>query len=155
MLRCNARAVTVGWFVAISLASSAAAQTAAGAYEETISRVLVLLPRQPEKVLVVDVSQAARPHDAHGRRVEAFVRRGENVVYLIAQGGTLQRGQRGASVFDYVLATVIWHEMAHIDGADEPGAQRQEEELWMQYVAARRVDTAQGMNYLALLRKRR
>ena len=55
---------------------------------------------------------------------------------------------------DYVLATLIWHEMAHIAGADEREAQRQEEELWREYLLARRVDTGRGLNYLVLLTKR-
>ena len=75
-------------------------------------------------------------------------------MYLIAQGDTLQRGQKGAGVFDYVLATIIWHEMAHLAGAGEREAQRQEEDLWAQYLAAGHVDTRRGLNYLALLRKR-
>jgi hypothetical protein len=82
------------------------------------------------------------------------VKRGENVVYLVAQSGTLRRGQNGAGIFDYVLAAVIWHEMAHLAGADERDAQRQEEELWRQYVLERRVDTGRGLGYLALLKKR-
>jgi hypothetical protein len=75
-------------------------------------------------------------------------------VYLIAQGGTLRGAQNGSGIFDYVLATLIWHEMAHLAGAGEREAQRQEEELWTQYLAAGRVDTRRGLNYLALLKKR-
>jgi hypothetical protein len=155
MLGVDPRSLAIGWFLAvISIASLGAEQTAPDPYAETIERALELLPRQPAQVLVVDVTRSARAVDAHGRRVEAFVRHGENVVYLIAQGDTLQRGQKGAGVFDYVLATIIWHEMAHLAGAGEREAQRQEEDLWAQYVAARRVDTGRGLNYLALLRKR-
>ena len=73
---------------------------------------------------------------------------------MIAQGGTLRGAQKGAGILDYVLASLIWHEMAHLAGAGEPEAQRQEEELWTQYVAAGRVDTNRGLNYLALLKQR-
>jgi hypothetical protein len=45
--------------------------------------------------------------------------------------------------------------MAHLDGADEPEAQRREEALWEDYVLQHRVDRARGLKYLALLRKRR
>jgi hypothetical protein len=44
--------------------------------------------------------------------------------------------------------------MAHIAGADEREAQRQEEDLWREYLLARRVDTGRGLNYLTLLTKR-
>jgi hypothetical protein len=74
---------------------------------------------------------------------------------LIADGPTLRGAQNGSGIFDYALATLIWHEMAHLGGADEREAQRQEEELWEQFLAGGRVDTGRGLNYLALLRKRR
>ena len=155
MLGVDARSVAVGWFVVvISIGRLEAGQTVSGPYEATINRALALLPKQPAKILVVDATEAARAVDAHGRRVQAFVRHGENVVYLIAQGGTLRGAQNGPGIFDYVLASLIWHEMAHLAGAGEREAQRQEEELWTQYVAAGRVDTNRGLNYLALLKKR-
>jgi hypothetical protein len=75
-------------------------------------------------------------------------------VYLICQGATLRGAQNAPGIFDYALAILIWHEMAHLAGADEREAQRQQEDLWMAYVAAGRVDTNRGLNYLALLKKR-
>jgi hypothetical protein len=155
MLGIHPRSVVIGWFlVVISIGRLEAGQTVSGPYEETINRALALLPKHPAKILVVDATQAARAADAHGRRVQAFVRHGENVVYLIAQGATLRGAQNGSGIFDYVLATLIWHEMAHLAGAGERDAQRQEEELWTQYLAAGRVDTRRGLTYLALLKKR-
>ena len=155
MLRVHAPWVAIGWFVVvISIGSLEAGQTVRGPYEATINRALELLPRVPAKVLVVDAAEAARAADARGRQVEAFVRHGENVVYLIAQGATLRGAQKGRGIFDYALAILIWHEMAHLAGADERQAQRQQEDLWMAYVATGRVDTSRGLNYLALLKKR-
>ena len=155
MLRVDARSVAIGWFVVVlSIGRLEATQTVSGPYEEAINRALGLLPKPPAKILVVDATEAARAVDAHGRRVQAFVRHGENVVYLIAQGGTLRGAQKGAGILDYVLASLIWHEMAHLAGAGEREAQRQEEELWTQYVTAGRVDTNRGLNYLALLKQR-
>ena len=46
------------------------------------------------------------------------------------QGAALRGAQNGRGIFDYALATLIWHEMAHLAGASEREAQRQEEELW-------------------------
>ena len=155
MLGAHARSLAIGWFVVVmSFGAAGAAQTVSGPYEETIQRALGLLSTQPAKILVVDVTQAARAADAHGRKVQAFVRDGDNVVYLIAQGATLRGAQNGPSIFDYALATLIWHEMAHLGGADEREAQRQEEELWEKYLAAGRIETRRGLSYLALLRKR-
>lgn len=76
-------------------------------------------------------------------------------MYLMRQGPTLQQALKGSGIFDYALAIVIWHEMAHIDGADEPTAQREEEQLWKEFILTRRVDSVRGLNYLAVLKKRR
>jgi hypothetical protein len=156
MLGVHARSVAIGWLVVvISFGRLEAGQTVVpGPYEATINRALGLLPKRPAKILVVDATEAARAVDAHGRKVEAFVRDGENVVFLISQGATLRGAQNGRGIFDYALATLIWHEMAHLGGADEREAQRQQEDLWMAYVATGRVDTNRGLNYLALLKKR-
>jgi hypothetical protein len=95
MLGVDPRSLAVGWFlVVIAIASLGAEQTAPDPYAETIKRALELLPRQPAQVLVVDVTRSARAVDAHGRRVEAFVRHGEDVVYLIAKGTRCNVGRR-------------------------------------------------------------
>ena len=123
-------------------------------YDEAVARALRLLPRPPEKIEVVERDE--RSHARNGTpHVEAFVNRGGRVVYLIRQGVTLQETLKGPGIFDYVLATVIWHEMAHIDGADEVAAQEAEEQLWMEFIVSQRVDRTRGMRYLALLKKRR
>jgi hypothetical protein len=47
------------------------------------------------------------------------------------------------------------HEMAHIDGADEAGAQRREEGLWKRFVMDGRVDRVTALRYLKLMNDRR
>jgi hypothetical protein len=137
------------------LGSSSAAEAAADDYDEPIARALRLLPRQPHKVVVVDAHASPGLLENKLHHVEGFVTEGERVVYLVRQGVTLQRTLSGSGIFDYALATVIWHEMAHIDGADEATAQKDEEDLWMEFVLTRRVDAVRGMKYLALLKERR
>jgi hypothetical protein len=73
----------------------------------------------------------------------------------VRQGVSLKAALKGRGIYDYVLATVIWHEMAHIDGADEAAAREAEEQLWMKFILAQRVDSKRGMSYLALLKQRR
>ena len=121
------------------------------AYHEAVTRAVRLLPRQPAPIVVVEREEGSdvRRGKAH---VEGFVNHGGRVIYLIRQGVTLQAALKGPGIFDYALATVIWHEMAHIDGADEAAAQEAEERLWMEFIVTQRVDGARG---LALLKKRR
>jgi hypothetical protein len=89
------------------------------------------------------------------RTAEAFVPDGSTTIYLIEQGDSLQHAVSEGGVFDYVLALVIWHEMAHAEGAKEIEAQLREEALWERYVVEGRVDRGKGMAYLAMLMDRR
>ena len=136
------------------LGSVPAAAQQPNEYDLTVARVIRLLPRPPEKVVVIDADISGQSLHDKLQHVEGFVIRGERVVHLVRQSDTLQRAVKGPGIFDYALAITIWHEMAHIDGADEATAQRAEEQLWTEFVVAGRVDRVQGMRYLALLRKR-
>jgi len=120
-----------------------------------VARVVRLLPRPPEKVVVVNADTSGRSLHDKLQHVEGFAIYGQRVVYLVRQSDTLQRAMKGPGIFDYALAITIWHEMAHIDGADEATARRAEEQLWTEFVVAGRVDRVRGMQYLALLKKRR
>ena len=140
--------------VAGALVGSSPAGAEVSPYDDAIARALRLLPRQPERIVLVE--RAERPNLYKGKpKVEAFVNRGGKLVYLIRQGPTLQAALKRGGIFDYALAAIIWHEMAHIDGADEPVAQQAEEQLWKEFILANRVDRARGMRYLALLKGRR
>ena len=124
------------------------------AYDETVQRALALLPRQPEKVIVIDADRTSPALRLSLRSVDGFVMRGDMAVYLRMQGALLQHAHRIGKSFDYALAAVIWHEMAHLNGADEREAQRQEEELWRQFLLQQRVEPKQALRYLSLLKKR-
>jgi hypothetical protein len=113
-----------------------------------------MLPRQPEKIVIVERPTTSTQHTGEPR-AEAFINVGESTVYLVRQGATLQGALKGPGIFDFALAAIIWHETAHIDGADESAAQRAEEQLWKEFILTGRVDRARGMRYLALLNDRR
>jgi hypothetical protein len=136
------------------LGSVPAAAKQADEYDTTLARVIRILPRPPGKVVVVDADTGSQSLHQKLQHVEGFVTRGERVVYLVRQSDTLQRALKGPGIFDYALAITIWHEMAHIDGADEAKARRAEEQLWTEFVLAGHVDRVRGMKYLALLKKR-
>jgi hypothetical protein len=123
------------------------------AAHKAITRALRLLPRQPDEIAVVERGEVCRARSGTAP-VEACVNHGSRVVYLVKQGATLQATLKGPGIFDYVLAAVIWHEMAHIDGADEESAQKAEERLWMEFIVSQRVDRDRGLRYLALLIRR-
>src|SRR3954470_12838842 len=82
----------------------ATAAPTAGPYDEAVKRAIKLLPKKPERVLVVDASRSMPRVDAHGRKVEAFVTHGDRTVYLVAQGDMLQHALKAPGIFDYAVA---------------------------------------------------
>jgi hypothetical protein len=155
MLVSAARCGVLGFLAVLGiLLGFSSAEAGRSAYDDAVGRSLRLLPRQPKNVMLVERSETIPVHQGQAR-AEAFVNQGGQVVYLVRQGVTLQATLKGPGIFDYVLAIIIWHEMAHIDGADEATAQRAEEQLWAQFVLAQRVDPVRGIQYLALLKRRR
>jgi hypothetical protein len=87
--------------------------------------------------------------------VEAFVVAGDRTVYISKRSSTFRHALRERGMWDYVLASIIWHEMAHLAGANEQEAQSREEDLWRQFVVAGKVDGGKGLAYLQLMTKRR
>jgi hypothetical protein len=87
--------------------------------------------------------------------LDAFITKGGRVVYLTSHGEALQGALKGSQLCEHILATIVWHEMAHIDGANEAEAQRREEQLWTAFVMEERVDRIQGLRYLTALKTRR
>jgi hypothetical protein len=124
-------------------------------YHQAIERVLKLLPKRPAQVVIVDSNQAGAEIRDTLLRMDAFITKGGRVVYLTSHGEALRGALKGWSLHEYILASIIWHEMAHIDGADEVEAQRREEALWIRHVMDERVDPGDGMRYLSGLKSRR
>jgi hypothetical protein len=157
----HASAFAITCFVVVYITHPSTATIALGAQphcgecERVVARAVKLLPQRPQRVVVVDADSVPPALRRRIQSAEGFVTPGDDTVYLKKQGLTFHHALRGAGDWDYALATIIWHEMAHIDGADEVEAQHQEELLWRQFIVERRIDAGKGLRYLALLRKRR
>jgi hypothetical protein len=134
-----------------SAAAVGLAQSDCARCDVVVGRVRKLLPRQPSKLVVIDAERISPALQQRIARSEGLAASDEKTIYLKKQGSTFQRALAGPGIWDYVLAIIVWHEMAHLDGADECQAQ---EELWYQFVVERRVDGYRGLNYLRLLQKR-
>jgi hypothetical protein len=88
------------------------------------------------------------------RDLDGFVPIGSRIVYLRRQSVTLREAEFSGGPYIVVLAAVIWHEMAHTEGLDEPQARRREVDLWKEFVRNGLVDGAFGMAYLHELKRR-
>jgi hypothetical protein len=119
--------------------------------QAAIRRALGLLPRRPAEVSVVTADQVDPEARERFLKAEAFFSKGRPTVYITEHSPVLQAAQQGSSIHVHVLAAIIWHEMAHMEGADESEAQRREESMWTRFVRDGLVDQVTALRYLKLL----
>jgi hypothetical protein len=115
---------------------------------------LQLLPRLPTRVAVIDASEAESEVQKTLRGLDAFIVERSAVVYVVKQSALLRGAVAGSSLHRHALAAVLWHEMAHADGADEREARAKEQALWTSYVRDQRVDPVAALRYLTALDRR-
>lgn len=113
-----------------------------------------LLPRQPSRIAVMDVTRCRPGVREHMLTLDAFVVRGNGVVYIVQQSEVLRRARGGDRVYVAMLATILWHEMAHLDGAGEQAARKAEEDLWTALLRDGVADPMVGLRYLRALKDR-
>ena len=121
----------------------------------TLGAALEVLPRRPQRIVVVDDDALPAEGDKQFRDLDAFVPVGSRVIYLRRRSPTLLAAEYSRGPYLLMLAAVIWHELAHTEGLDERYAQEREEELWKQFVQRGLVDGGVGLTYLDELRRRR
>jgi hypothetical protein len=148
------------WMLFVFLAASQAGTATLAAesrdldYGPAVRRAVALLPTRPVQVLVINVNDAKPEDREYLSRLQAFIIKGSSVIYLTGHGEVLQAARQGSRFHDYLLAPVIRHEMAHVDGADESEARRREESLWTTFILEYGVDRDTALRYLSTLKKR-
>ena len=126
----------------------------AAADRAALAAAVALLPKRPVRVAVVDVRQNRPEVRDYLLTLDAFTVNGNAVIYVVQQSAVLKAARRGSRLFHAILATILWHEMAHLAGEDEHRARRAEEDLWQQFVRDGVTDQVTGLRYLQALRKR-
>jgi hypothetical protein len=121
---------------------------------ETLRVALSVLPRRPTRILVV--GDAAMPPDVvvQVRQLDGFVPLRSRTIYLRRESETLREAEMSGGPYVLMLAAVIWHELAHVEGCDEAHAREREASLWDEFVRSGRVDAALGLSYRAALRRK-
>jgi hypothetical protein len=119
-----------------------------------IGRALRLLSRRPETVAVIDPDDATPEGQKIIAKAEAFIVKDARIVYVNRRSEALKGAREGYPIYAYMLACIIWHEMAHIDGADEREAQQKEEALWKRFLVEGRLDRTIALRYLKLMSDR-
>ena len=123
-------------------------------YAQMLRRVGQLLPKVMPQVAMIDANEATPDVRAKLLTLDAFVTTGGTVVYLVEQSLVLQHARRGEPFYEHMLASIIWHEMAHIAGADERGARLAEETLWTRFVRDGVCNQMTALRYLKALNER-
>jgi hypothetical protein len=116
-------------------------------------RVLDVLPVRPTTIQVLDLDTLSIPTRQKLGGLDGFVLSGHATIVVIRQGATLRQAEFGDAVDRLMLASLVWHEMAHLSGADERTAFAQEETLWHRFIATGGVPTEVGLGYIARLRE--
>jgi hypothetical protein len=155
-------AVVFTIFLSVTVSSARASDTdivtvlgpTAWVDREAIAAAVEMLPRRPIRVAVVDVTRNRPDVRDYLLSLDAFTVAGNGVIYIVQQSETLKGARTGSALFRAMLGVVIWHEMAHLDGADERGAREAEEELWKRFVRDGVCDEVTALRYLQALRKR-
>jgi hypothetical protein len=117
----------------------------------TWKAVLDVLPVRPDRIEVLDLNSLSASTRHRLRGLDAFVVQGSRTIVVIRQGGTLRHAENGDAVDRLVLASLVWHELAHVNGADERAAFEQERLLWRRFIAAGLVDGTFGLAYIVRL----
>jgi hypothetical protein len=113
--------------------------------------VLELLPMRPHRIEVLDLDSLSAPTRRRLGGLDAFVLQGSRTIVVIRQGRTLHQAEIGDAVDRLLLASLIWHELAHVNGLDERAALAQERWLWQRFIATGMVDGGIGLAYIARL----
>ena len=119
-----------------------------------IAAAVEMLPKRPVRIAVMDVTQNRPEVRDHLLTLDAFTVKGNGLIYIVQQSAMLEGARRGSTLFRAMLAVVIWHEMAHLEGADERAARKAEEELWGRFVRDGVTDPVTALRVLQELRKR-
>jgi hypothetical protein len=131
---------------------------AEGPTAETERQALVAairaLPRLPARVVVIDADEAMPEVRATLLQLDTFITRGSPVVYVLRHSPLLQVAKTGSTFHVLALSAALWHEIAHVEGADERGARAREQLLWTSFVRDQRIDQLTALRYLSALSKR-
>jgi hypothetical protein len=128
------------------------------AARHVLQRALRLVTLDPGvTVRLIDPDLAADPDSAG--KLDAFVVRepsGElrRVIYVNCRSEIVRQAAAGINLYVVVLAAVIHHEAAHVNGASEDDARLAEAEFLRLQLGRGRVSPAVGEAYLDLLARR-
>ena len=116
---------------------------------DAVVRALRLLSALPARVAILDAERARPGVKETLLRLDAFVVKGRpGGLHRAPEPAAALRAIRREPLCTHALAAVVWHEMAHVDGADEREARKREEGQWTAFIRDQQVDPVAALRYL-------
>ena len=126
---------------------------------DQLEAALRLLPKRPQVVVVDSLDPrsvaAATVWGVRPEQVRAFSLTGQGTVYVNRSVDPYTCAGQKNQTCVLLLAALIWHEAAHVEGAGEEQAQLREETLFRQFVTEHRIEFTAGQAVLRVMAARR
>lgn len=123
--------------------------------DQAVRAIARLLPRAPARIVLLDPERDVEAGAARAKvaGLDAFAANDGRVFVNVRSA--LFQAAKTSDFYRHAFAAVLWHEVAHLDGADEREAQRREADLWTAFIRDGKVDQANGLRYARELARRR
>jgi hypothetical protein len=120
----------------------------APALTSLVNQALAVLGQPRLQVVIFDPLQYDASHRATLERFEAFVLARKPEIYLNRRGQAIQEALSGRPDGVYIVAAILAHERAHLDGKDETGALKAEEECVYRFMKEGRIPVDVALAHL-------
>jgi hypothetical protein len=113
-----------------------------------VAHALGLLGHAHQPVVIFDPIQYDEAHRMKIERFEAFIFAERREIYLNRRGRACEETLAGRPHGVYVLAALLAHELAHLDGKDERGALQAEEGCVFRFMKEGRIPVDVALDHL-------
>lgn len=113
-----------------------------------VARALLLTGHPEQRVILFDPQHYDARHRRKLERLEAFVLRGGTDIYLNCRGRAYTEASAGEPHGVYVLAAILAHEIAHLQGKNERTALAEERGVVFGFMKAGHIPPGVALQHL-------
>ena len=117
-------------------------------YSGVIAKALLLTGHPEQRVILFDPQQYDADHRRTLERLEAFVLGGGTDIYLNCRGRAYKEASAGEPHGVYVLAAILAHETAHLEGKNERTALAEERGVVFGFMKAGQIPPDVALQHL-------
>lgn len=134
--------------IAITFPAAAAEVSPIKDYSGAVAKALLLTGHPEQRVILFDPQQYDTRHRRKLERLEAFVLRGDTDIYLNCRGRAYKEASAGEPHGVYVLAAILAHETAHLQGRNERAALAEERGMVYGFMKAGHIPSQVALRHL-------